>query len=58
MTDIVEEFTEGSDAYWSGEVPNGWDNAKKRMKSPFLMGWYLESQADNGMDLDLRGTER
>ena len=55
MTDIVEEFQRGSEAYWAGEVPPGWDNVDERCQNPFLMGWYLESQADNGLEVDIRG---
>lgn len=52
---IAEAFEAGVDAYYAGEVPKGWDKKSRRMTDPFLMGWYLESQADNGLDLDLRG---
>ena len=48
MNDTVqEEFTEGVEAYWSGELPEGWDDYSVRSKSPFLVGWYMASMWEN-----------
>lgn len=52
---ISQAFQAGENYYWSGGVPHNWNSVKARMTDPFVMGWYLASQADNGLDLDLRG---
>ena len=40
---VTEEFTQGVDAYWGGEVPEGWQSQSTREQSPYLMGWYMAS---------------
>lgn len=45
--DTLEEFEAGINAYYAGEVPDGWDDPNRRGNSPFLMGWFMESEVDN-----------
>ena len=40
---LVGEFRAGVNAYWSGELAEGWNNRETREKSPFVMGWYMAS---------------
>jgi hypothetical protein len=40
---VTSEFSDGVDAYWSGECPEGWDDPKRRERSPYLSGWYMAS---------------
>lgn len=44
--DIEDEFTDGVNAYWAGEVAEGWDNPDVRNYSPYIMGWYLASLSE------------
>lgn len=45
--DVLEEFEDGIRAYYAGEVPDGWNDRERRERSPFLMGWFMESEVDN-----------
>lgn len=47
--EAADLFQQGVDDYWSGHVPKNWDNKDKRQRSPYLMGWYMESMFDNGI---------
>lgn len=39
MSDIATElYRMGSEAYWGGQVPEGWD-AKDASENPYLAGW-------------------
>lgn len=40
---ITQEFADGVDAYWSGELPEGWNDYEVRCKSPYLTGWWMAS---------------
>jgi hypothetical protein len=40
---MVQDFRNGVDAYWSGQLADGWDNESVRNRSPYIMGWYLAS---------------
>lgn len=40
---VEDEFSRGVNAYWSGMCPEGWDDVKRRARSPYLMGWYMAS---------------
>ena len=48
--DTVAEFYRGVRDYWSGIVPDRWEDVEIRNRSPYLMGWYMESMADNDQD--------
>lgn len=41
---VTKEFTDGVDAYWAGEVPDGWEDPNRRNQSPYLMGWFMSAQ--------------
>ena len=57
MDVITEEFQAGVNAYWSGELPDGWNSADKRAVSPYLTGWYMASvwETDEGALVDSDG---
>lgn len=40
---VIDQFNQGVEAYWAGELPDGWDNSKRRERSPYLTGWYMAS---------------
>ena len=41
--DVTAEFTRGVNDYWAGEVPDGWNDPKRRDVTPYLAGWYMAS---------------
>lgn len=43
MDTVTQEFADGAEAYWSGDLPDGWDDYNVRSRSPFLTGWYMAS---------------
>jgi len=55
---IVSEFTDGVNAYWSGECPDNWNSDEARAKSPYLQGWYMASmwETQPGWLVDFDGT--
>ena len=54
---VEDEYARGVDSYWAGDIPRGWEAADwgyhaviaKAARSPYIMGWYQASLADNGM---------
>lgn len=40
---IAQEFNDGVNSYWAGELPDYWDHPETRARSPFLTGWYMAS---------------
>lgn len=48
VIDIVEEYTRGSDDYWAGKAPDGWD-APDAMDNPYLAGWNHAAHQENRM---------
>lgn len=46
---IEDSFSAGVDAYWCGDVPDGWD-APDAWKNPYLAGWLIASHQDNGIE--------
>jgi hypothetical protein len=53
---VTEEFTQGVDAYWAGDLPENWNDPEARAVTPYLMGWYMaslwETQAGTLLDED------
>jgi hypothetical protein len=54
--DVLSEYERGVDCYWAGQIPTGWEGSRwdatavaKAARSPFIMGWYQASMADNGL---------
>ena len=47
-TELIQEFTDGVNAYWSGREPEGWNSKAKRAESPFLSGWYWAAELEVG----------
>lgn len=41
--ELTQQFADGVNSYWSGEVPDYWDHPETRNRSPFLQGWYMAS---------------
>lgn len=54
---FVDEFNAGVDAYWGGELPDGWNSPETRAQSPYLTGWYMASlwETQPGFLLDMDG---
>jgi hypothetical protein len=55
-TSVEDEYQRGVDCYWSAQIPTGWESSAwdaealvKAARSPFIMGWYQSSLADNGL---------
>lgn len=53
---VTAEYERGVDSYWAGEIPTGWESSRwddnalaKAARSPYIMGWYQASLADNGL---------
>ena len=54
---LIEEYQNGIDAYWAGDVPDGWQDPDLVSRSPFLSGWYQASIIDTGGHLVGAGPE-
>lgn len=55
-TTCEDEYARGCDDYYSGLIPTGWESSRwdsealvKAARSPYIMGWYQSSMADNGL---------
>lgn len=59
MRDISTMFSEGVNAYWSGELPDNWNDNDMRVRSPYLMGWWMASMSEvsEGFITDEEGNE-
>lgn len=47
MLELIDEYTNGVNDYYSGVVPDHWDNEEIRSQSAYLTAWYQASMVDN-----------
>lgn len=46
--ELVDAFMAGVESYWSGEVPDGWEEPDA-WHDPRVAGWLLASHAELGL---------